>query len=123
MTDGRDDSAAIDSTAIEIIAEPAPWLLFARISWLPSSVFPTKISIAIDGALARLPWGMHAFRVSPGTHDIAVGVGTTFSSKAQLRVVVAANETVRLRYTPRVFKNLRGKLTVEPLPVAQVLKR
>jgi hypothetical protein len=112
-----------DDAAIEIVAEPSPWLLFARISWLPASVFPTKISIDLDGALARLPWGLHAFRVAPGEHEIAVGVGTRFASKAQLTIIVAANETVRLRYTPRVIKNLRGKLAVEQIPIAQIVKR
>jgi hypothetical protein len=107
---------------IEIVAEPSPWLLFARISWLPSSVFPTRISVDIDGALARLQWGEHAFRVVPGTHDIAVGVGMMFASKARLSVVVAANETVRVRYKPHVIKNVAGKLTIERLPIAQLVK-
>jgi hypothetical protein len=112
-----------EQATIEIVAEPPPWLLFARISWLPSALFPTKISIDIDGALARLQWGLHAFRVTSGQHQIAVGVGTQFASKAHLTVVVAANDTVRVRYTPRLIKNLRGKLVIERLPIAQVVER
>ena len=99
---------------IEIVAEPPRFLVFAR--WV-------KVSIAIDGELARLRWGTHAFRVAPGEHVIDVGVGHGFGSKARTTVTTAAGEMLRLRYTPRVVKILRGTLAVELLAPARVVVR
>ena len=103
-----------EPATIEIVAEPPPWLLFAR--W-------GKVSISIDDARARLRWGTHAFHVTPGTHQVAVGAGRQFDSRAVLEVTVAAGESVRLRYEPRLVKHLRGKLAIERLPPARVVKR
>ncbi|HEY5920906.1 MAG TPA: hypothetical protein VIV11_04510 [Kofleriaceae bacterium] len=105
------------SGTIEIVAHAAPWLswlLFAR--W-------RRMSIAIDGELGRVRWGTHVFAVAPGEHVVFVGMGGTFASKAEVTVQVAANETVRLRYTPRLNKHARGSLEVERLPAARVMQR
>ena len=99
---------------IEIVAEPSRFHLFAR--WV-------KVSIAIDGELARLRWGTHAFRVTPGEHVVDVGVGYGFASKARTTVTTSAGEVLRLRYTPRIVKILRGTLAVEQVPPARVVLR
>lgn len=102
-----------DTATIELIAEPPVWLLFAR--W-------TKVSITIDGALSRLPWGEHAFRVEPGTHTVVVRMGTSSSYRGTITTSVAANAVVRLRYRPRFF-DMEGGLAVDPLPIARVVTR
>ncbi|MBA2538658.1 MAG: hypothetical protein H0V17_03410 [Deltaproteobacteria bacterium] len=99
---------------LEIVAEPPALMLFARL---------VKVSIDIDGALARVRWGTNAFAVAPGEHVVAVGSGYNFNSKGVLTVSVAAGETVRLRYTPHFIKNFRGKLVVERLPEMRIVKR
>ena len=103
-----------DDAWIEIVAEPRPLHLFAR--WV-------KVSIAIDGQLARVRWGSHQFRVSPGEHVIDVGVGYGFGSKARTTLVIEAGEHRRLRYTPRLVKNLRGTLDIEQVPLARIVRR
>ena len=74
------------------------------------------VSISIDGTLGRQRPGTHAFAVTPGSHEVAVGMGMAFGSKAKATVVVAPNETIRLRYRVGLF---RGKLELE-LPEARV---
>lgn len=101
------------SGTIELIAEPPVWLPFAR--W-------TKVSITIDGALSRLPWGEHAFRVEPGEHTVVVRMGTSSSYRGTITISVAPNAVVRLRFRPRFF-NLEGGLAVDPLPLARVVTR
>jgi hypothetical protein len=108
------DSSDAANATIEITAESSPFVLFAR--WM-------KISIDIDGLRARLRWGTHAFRVAPGEHEVSVGLGPGSASKAVLRVAVAAHETIRLCYRPRMIKNLPGKLEIERLPVARIHSR
>ncbi len=99
---------------IELLAEPHPWMPLARLM---------KVSIDIDGALTRLRWGRHAFRVAPGEHRVAVGAGYHFASRAELSVSVGAADTIQLRYTAGLVKHLRGRLVVESLPKMQVRKR
>jgi hypothetical protein len=101
------------TATLEIVAEPSPLMLFMRL---------VKVSINIDGALARVRWGTHAFSVAPGEHVVIVGGGYGFSSKAELTVSIVAGETIRLRYTPRFIKHLRGKLVVERLPEMRVIR-
>lgn len=105
---------AEDTGTIEIVAEAPPWMIFVR--WM-------RVSIRIDGALARFSWGSHLFRVAPGSHSVVVGTGSAFANKAEITIVVAVNEVVRLRYTPRLIKHVAGDLVVERLPVARLLTR
>jgi hypothetical protein len=103
----------VTAATIEIVAEPPAYLLFAR--W-------AKVSIEIDGQLGRFGWGAHAFTVAAGRHTVAVGAGGGFASRAELEVELHDGESLRLRYTPRLIKNLRGKLVVERLPTARVVR-
>ena len=104
-----------DETAtIEVVPHAPVWFLFAR--W-------NLISINIDGELARLRWKTHAFTVAPGEHAVSVGMGVAFGAKAALTVRIAAGETIRLRYTPHLIKNARGKLEIERLPSARIVDR
>ena len=80
------------------------------------ALIPWTVSISIDGVLGRFRLGTHAFAIVPGSHEIAVGLGMAFGSKARATVSVEAHETVRLRYRPWI---LGGKLEVE-IPGARV---
>jgi hypothetical protein len=98
---------ATPSATIEIVAERRGLMI----------VVPRMIvSISIDGTLGRQRVGTHSFAVTPGSHEVAVGMGMDFRSKAKATVVVEVNETIRLRYRVGIF---RGKLEIE-LPVARV---
>jgi len=100
---------------IEIEAHAPPWLsvlLFAR--W-------RKLTIEIDGDMGRLRWGTHEFVVAPGEHLVRVGLGAA-AIKSRVTVNVAANEVVRLRYTPHLINNLRGKLEIVRVPSARLMR-
>ena len=113
-----DRAGPIDrSGTIDIVAHAGPWL-----SWLLVALWQ-RISIDIDGHLGRLRWGTHSFAVLPGEHVVSVGMGSAFNAKASVTVHVGANETIRLRYTPRLLKSARGFLEVERLPPARVIPR
>ena len=101
------------SATIEIVPHAPVWFLFAR--W-------NLLSISIDGELARLRWGTHAFSVAPGEHAVSVGMGAAFGAKAALTLRIGAGETIRLRYTPHLIKNARGKLEIERLPAARIVR-
>jgi hypothetical protein len=92
---------------IEIVAERRG--LLALSPW-------RSVSIYIDGALARMPLGTHAFAVTPGQHEVAVAVGMSTGSKARATVSVDAGASVRLRYRIGL---LGAKLEIE-LPMARV---
>ena len=99
---------------IEIEAHAPAWLsllLFAR--W-------RRLSIDIDGELGRLRWGTHRFVAAPGEHVVSVGMA--FTARAQTKVQVGANETVRLRYTPALLKHRPGTLEVVRVPTARVMQ-
>jgi hypothetical protein len=106
-----------DYGTIEVAANAPSWLsllIFAR--W-------RRMTIEIDGALSRFWWGTHAFSVEAGEHEVIVGMGWHRTSSASITIMVAAHETVRLRYTPRAIKGLPGVLEIEPLPSARVADR
>ena len=110
-------SPAAERGTIEVVAHASlllSMLLFAR--W-------RAMSIEIDGELGRFRWGAHAFSVAPGAHTVVVGLGWWRSSKTRIAIEVAANETVRLRYTPHALKQFPGRLEVERLPHARVMPR
>ena len=110
-------SAAGERGTIEVVAHASlllSMLLFAR--W-------RAMSIEIDGELGRFRWGTHAFSVAAGPHTVVVGLGWWRASSASISIEVAANETVRLRYTPHALKHVAGRLDIERLPHARATRR
>jgi hypothetical protein len=97
------------SATIEIVAEPRG---LSSLLWM-------KVSISIDGAIARFRLGTHAFSVAPGSHDVAVGLGTAFGSKARATVLLESGETARLYYRLRLGLWIFGGTLEREVPSAR----
>ena len=95
------------SATIEIVAEPHGLLVLFAFA---------VVSISIDEARGSFRLATHAFAVTPGTHNVAVGLDMGLVFWARATVSVEAGESVRGHYRLRV---LGGRLEVE-LPIARV---
>ena len=97
MSDGASDSSDAEIVHLEIDARP---------TWLLPIFFLVKTKIRIDGTLHRRRWGLQAFELSPGRHEVEISFPWfPFAEYAKSAVTIEARagELVRLLYRMRIF--------------------
>jgi hypothetical protein len=108
----------VDAGTIEVTASCLPFAFMYAV---------VRATIQVDGKVVARGWGTHSIAVEPGQHLVEVSYPWLPKARrialAAATVQVAAGETVRVRYKPRVLQFLPGKIRVEaPIPRARLVR-
>ena len=91
-------------------------------------VLGARVDITIDADRMRRPLGTHRFPVTPGHHHVVMryvpfeGFVTARFAGDVASVDVSQGEIVRIRYTTPIARHLAGRVEVERLPEARVVR-